>query len=163
MLLALGKPAAQPVRRMALALALALTLAMTLTNPNPQPNPDQVRRMAVARLADALSAAGAQAFGRLLRRLPRRSTPEAAGGRPLAAALGALSEACGETCGIDENAVQPWPQSAQARVARARVRARARSTGSKLLRLKAANLAGDGLRGVAAISTLVLVAWRVLG
>ena len=27
-----------------------------------------------------------------------------------AAALGGLSEACGETCGIDENAVQPWPQ-----------------------------------------------------
>ena len=130
MLLELGKPAAQPVRR-----------------------------MAVDQLADALTVAAAETLRPILRRLPWRAKTD---GNELAASLDSLGEACGETCGVDANALQPWPQSAQARIVRSRVRSRARSTGNKLLRLQASNLVGEGWRGVAAVCTLVLVTWRVL-
>ena len=161
LLTVLGSPEGATLRRIARDVDAA-ELLLALGKPAAQP----VRGMAVDQLADALSAAAGETLRPLLQRLPWRATkPEAAGGggsNSLAASLDSLGEACGETCGVDENALQPWPQSAQARVARSRVRSRALANGNKLLRLQANNLVGEGWRGAAAVCTLVLVAWRVL-
>jgi hypothetical protein len=162
----LGSSRGAQLRRIALDLD-STELMLKLVSREARP----VRRLAVDKLTEALSASLVTYSSKLRGRAPRLVGAGSKGGgaardREKLAAGGGTAPAeapdVGSKARTEVEVATPWPKSEQSRRLKARLDARARSAGSLLLRAHVERQILAGWRGAAAVGALTFVVARVI-